>query len=179
MWGWGKFNRENSQNAYILVYEKVVKDPIELIFDCRDQIGDLEVLSSTEQEDGKLRVKLDYYGIKPFVPEPLKQMVVADNKQLFLERTIFDQDLLQFILNLTDDAMKQLNESEPTFSKINLISLLIKFSFDLIAHAYDTSLLEQYYERLKKLLEQNKDLSYEFLRDLYLEKPSRVPELLL
>lgn len=25
-------NRDNSKNAYILVYEKIVKDPIELIF---------------------------------------------------------------------------------------------------------------------------------------------------
>jgi hypothetical protein len=33
MWGWGKYGRENSQNAYILVYEKFEKEPIKLVFE--------------------------------------------------------------------------------------------------------------------------------------------------
>lgn len=45
MWGWGKFNSENSLNAYILVYEKNEKDPIELIFDNKEDFEGLEVLS--------------------------------------------------------------------------------------------------------------------------------------
>lgn len=30
--GWFK-NRDNSKNAYILIYEKIIKDPLELIFE--------------------------------------------------------------------------------------------------------------------------------------------------
>ena len=30
-WGWAKIGRENSKNAYILVYERVVKDPLKLV----------------------------------------------------------------------------------------------------------------------------------------------------
>ena len=49
----------------------------------------------------------------------------------------------------------QLQEVEDS-STLNLMTILIKFSFDLIAHAYDTSLLDQYCEKLTKIHQSNR-----------------------
>jgi len=55
-------------NAYILVYEKVEKAPIELIYERPEDFAELDVLSVSEK-DNKYQVQLEYYGIKPYIPE--------------------------------------------------------------------------------------------------------------
>ena len=60
--------------------------------------------------------------------------------------------------------MRLQDATDTNYNTLSLINILIKFSFDLIAHAYDTSLLDQYCDRLIKLLTQNQELSYEYLR---------------
>lgn len=86
MWGWGKYNRENSQNAYILVYEKVVKEPIKLIFQDREHLSQAQEqlslpkeLNITEEQD-HLVVSLEYDQLKPYVPEELSTKVSNDNQ---------------------------------------------------------------------------------------------------
>jgi len=51
MWGWGgKNTRENSQNAYILVYEKKIKEPIKLVFESEQQLSDAQKRFSLPNE---------------------------------------------------------------------------------------------------------------------------------
>ena len=46
-WGWGRF-RDNSKNAYILVYEKIVKEPIG-VKECESR-GEREKLGMMEKD---------------------------------------------------------------------------------------------------------------------------------
>ncbi len=39
-WGWGKgFGGDNSKNAYILVYERIMKEDIQLIFNNEEEFN--------------------------------------------------------------------------------------------------------------------------------------------
>jgi ubiquitin carboxyl-terminal hydrolase 34 len=87
MWGWNnKFNRDNSQNAYILVYEKKVKNPVHLEFQSEEQLlqaqkkHNLPPPVSVTHEDGKIKVLLRYHDLVPFVPEKLRNQVMGDNQ---------------------------------------------------------------------------------------------------
>ena len=87
-WGWGKAGRDNSKNAYILVYERVVKDPVKMTvheeseskffdtyFDLKnpENSGKFkinEVKPNQEDKDSKPHqvYEVDYYSVKKFVP---------------------------------------------------------------------------------------------------------------
>jgi ubiquitin carboxyl-terminal hydrolase 34 len=101
--GWWKSNRENSQNAYILVYEKTEKTPIKI--ECNDQAHldavqqqfNLQFISQTAREDGKIEASIDYYGLPRYVPENLASVVQRENQQFQLERSLYDSEFFGFL----------------------------------------------------------------------------------
>jgi hypothetical protein len=87
MWGWNnKLNRENSQNAYILVYEKREKHPVQLEFTSHAHLEEATLhyglpkpVSVEPIADGKLQVNMGYNDLVAFVPDNLKTQVIRDN----------------------------------------------------------------------------------------------------
>lgn len=78
--GWFR-NRDNNENAYILVYEKIKKNPLQLEFSSKEEmdrilptlsLSDFKVLPKTDDiSTGIQRVSIDYYHLKPYVPDDL------------------------------------------------------------------------------------------------------------
>lgn len=58
----------------------------------------------------------------------------CDNQQFLLERNLFSQDFLKFIL----DASEFVNEENAN----KMIDVLIKFNYDLLSRSYENSLME-------------------------------------
>ena len=72
-WSWGKVGREYSKNAYILVYERVTKDPLKLVIRNEEDKQELDALLKTEGEEKLVRVE------KPESQEEGKQTDVLEN----------------------------------------------------------------------------------------------------
>jgi len=118
-WGWVRSGgRESSRNAYILVYERVVKDPLKLVVQNADDEAYLKrvleidkVLSTnpdavqiTTEEIGEGENKrviqnynVDYYMLKKFVPARVYKKVWDDNHKFMFERHIYHEDFFKFI----------------------------------------------------------------------------------
>lgn len=101
--GWWKARTENSQNAYILVYEKLDKSPLKVecataeeMAHLRDHFG-LQFLAQHERGDGKSEAELDFYGLPRYVPPALAAAVDAENQQFQLERSLFDPEFFAFL----------------------------------------------------------------------------------
>ena len=93
-WGWGKAGRDNSKNAYILVYERVVKDPVQMVVYEKSEAEFLEssldlknpansdkfkvhqAELNIEEKDVKPHevYEVDYYSVKKFVPSNVYQV---------------------------------------------------------------------------------------------------------
>lgn len=117
-WGFMKAGKDNSKNAYILVYERVTKDPLKLrVPDAKDEdylkrVFDVdrclaenkESVKFQEEEiadgDGKKTVKnmlIDYYNLKRFVPANIYKKVWEDNHKFMFERHIYNDEFFKFI----------------------------------------------------------------------------------
>ena len=95
-WGWGKVGRDNSKNAYILVYERVVKDSVTMVVHEEQEAKFLETyldLKNPENSkkfhvhDAELNPEekdfkphkiydVDYYVMKKFVPATVYQVLL-------------------------------------------------------------------------------------------------------
>ena len=93
---WGKSSRDNSKNAYILVYERVVKDPVTMLVHEESEGKFLEnyldlknpenagkfkihdVVPNPEEKDAKEHkvYEVDYYAVKKFVPAAAYKVIV-------------------------------------------------------------------------------------------------------
>jgi len=133
-WAWAKAGRENSKNAYILVYERVVKDPLKLVVQDEEdeaylnRILELEKIKETKPDAVKIvpeeiteggtkkTVKnyyVDYYTFtKRFVPAAVYKKVWEDNHKFMFERHIFNEDFFKFIKDVTSSV--KLPDFSPT-----------------------------------------------------------------
>jgi len=112
-WSWAKSGKENSKNAYILVYERAIKEPIKLVAQTPEDEADLhrvlrldrnpEIVKKVPQEIGEGPDKkivqnylVDYYSIKRFVPARIYKKVWEDNHKFMFERHIYNDDFFRF-----------------------------------------------------------------------------------
>ena len=97
-WAWGKYEKDNSKNAYILVYERVTKDPLKLTVTSEEDESYLKrvlnveevqkespeaievIKEEVEDSEGKKTAvttyQCDYYSLKGFVPGSIYQVRV-------------------------------------------------------------------------------------------------------
>ncbi|CAD8206268.1 unnamed protein product [Paramecium pentaurelia] len=168
---WGTGFRENSQSAYMLIYEKVQKDQISLVFnneqELQDHIDQFE--NYTIDPNIKNGLLVDYNSLKPYIPNQYKKKVNSDNQQFLLERNLFNQDFLKFIL----DVSEFVNEN----NSFKMIDVLIKFNYDLLSKAYENSLMDQFNAKIILLIQQYPNINY--LDLIYFGKLNKVVDLLL
>ena len=70
-------SRENSKNAYILVYERATKDPIDLVISKENELSSIQKmlpLSGVSElkdvsKENPQKLQVDFYDVKKFVPE--------------------------------------------------------------------------------------------------------------
>ena len=83
-WGFHKMGamRETSKNAYILVYERKVKDSLKLIIKNNDDNERLQKAINLElepsdkfTEENPLEKMVDYFSIKKFIPENIYKVL--------------------------------------------------------------------------------------------------------
>ncbi|CAD8206139.1 unnamed protein product [Paramecium octaurelia] len=168
---WGTGFRENSQSAYMLIYEKVQKDQISLVFNSEQELQDHidQFDNYTIDPDQKNVLQVDYNSLKPYIPTEYQKKVNCDNQKFLLERNLFNQDFLKFIL----DASEFVNESNAS----KMIDVLIKFNYDLLSRAYENSLMDQFNSKIVQLIQQYPSISY--LDLIYFGKLNKVVDLLL
>lgn len=58
-WGWGRAGREHSKNAYILVYERKLKEPIRLVLEHEEDKNELSRIFNFEKAKDILVEKLE------------------------------------------------------------------------------------------------------------------------
>ncbi|CAD8084108.1 unnamed protein product [Paramecium sonneborni] len=166
---WGNGFRENSQSAYMLIYEKVQKDKIQLEFNSQEELQ--EQLSKFEsysiQPNNVLLV--DYNSFKQYIPSKYHKKVNSDNQQFLLERNLFNQEFMKFILDISDFVDHEIADVT--------IEILIRFSYDLLARAYENSILEQFNNKIIQLIQQYPNPNY--LDLIFFGKQAKVQDLLL
>lgn len=105
----------NNKNAYILIYEKKEKTPVQFVF-TKDNLKEKEkIINTLIKEDHIERIKeirdeknevdiieVDYYGIKKFVPDNLLSEVKKDNFRFTIEQYVYSFDFLSFLVNSLD-----------------------------------------------------------------------------
>lgn len=174
-WGWVKAGRENSKSAYILVYERVVKDPLKLVARTKDdetylnRVLDAEKLISQNPEslkiveeeltegDNKLMVKnyfVDYYSLKRFIPSKVYQKVWEDNHKFMFERHIYTEDYFKFIKDVCNTLIALNPQNEPKLASnlekmANFLTFLIIY---ILARASDNKGLADIATTLKIII---------------------------
>ncbi|CAD8179644.1 unnamed protein product [Paramecium octaurelia] len=168
---WGSGFRENSQSAYMLIYEKVQKDQISLVFNSEQELQNhlLQFENYTIDQNQKNCLLVDYNSLKPYIPKEYQSKVNCDNQQFLLERNLFSQDFLKFIL----DASEFVNEENANM----MIDVLIKFNYDLLSRSYENSLMDQFNTKILQLIQQYPNINY--LDLVYFGKLNKVVDLLL
>lgn len=74
----------------MLVYEKVEKDPITLVFKSKEELEKGKVIFNSAKQKDELTLEMEYNQFKPYVPEDLRTTVNLDNQQFLLERNLFN-----------------------------------------------------------------------------------------
>ncbi|CAD8119650.1 unnamed protein product [Paramecium sonneborni] len=168
---WGTGFRENSQSAYMLIYEKVQKDQISLVFNSEQQLQDHinQFENYTIDPNQKYSLLVDYNSLKPYIPQEYERKVNCDNQQFLLERNLFSQDFLKFIL----DTSEFINEENAN----TMIEVLMKFNYDLLSRVYDNSMMEKFNTKILQLIQQYPNINY--LDLVYFGKLNKVVDLLL
>lgn len=172
-WGWSRGGRDNSKNAYILVYERKVKDPIKLV--CQD-LGEKEEVQSVLKASSSFKfneniAEVDFYDLKKFVPKRVFKMVWEDNHKFMLERHLYCDDFFKFIKDIIQSvktpSLIYIDNSGPqgtnairymliydkwqSFDNFtldlykNVIQILVKLIFEILARAHDNGVIYNFF----------------------------------
>jgi hypothetical protein len=124
MVSWLKSFKENSRNAYMLVYERKVKTPLVTL------AGDSTTSPREEPRDFNTLVKC--------IPDRVYQGVLADNESFMFERHIYSAELFRFVTDLVKSA------------DFDLAQWGMHFALDIIAHASEGKILPEFLEILRE-----------------------------
>lgn len=140
-WGsWTKSGRENSKNAYILVYERVAKDSLKFIVDqpedeaILNKVLNIEnilkekpeavTIQKEEVEDPQTKEKrtreiynCDYFMLKRFIPSNIYKKVWEENHKFMFERHLYNEDFFEFF----KEICKSLTFPEVDKTMVNFI----------------------------------------------------------
>jgi hypothetical protein len=116
----GKFSIDKC--AYILVYEKVEKKPINITFSKenlheKEQIlknikeDKLDSIQVQTKEDGSENIQIGFYDLKSYLPPRLQNQIKQDNFKFAIEQHVYSKEFLNFICTLSE--FKELGEFNP------------------------------------------------------------------
>jgi len=153
---WGKASsREYSKNAYILVYERVVKDDLKLIAkneDDRNYLNQVLKLDQVAADKNEVRIEkvevgegenkqtvenyfCDFYKLQNHVSPTVYKSVWGDNHKFMFERHIYTDDFFKFVkevcntLKLPEEILNTQTVNS-VYPKHNLLSPQIKESMN-------------------------------------------------
>ncbi|EGR27434.1 hypothetical protein IMG5_196170 [Ichthyophthirius multifiliis] len=179
-------NRDNSKNAYILVYEKKIKNKIELILsneqELKDTVNKFNLKNYEQDSNNPLIIKINYYEFKQqqaYNNTSLYKKVWIDNHQFMLERHIYNESFYSFINDIINSInLPELDQSQcpkgyyQKFNEISqqtkeqyqtLINIHAKIIFELLAKSIESNLMcENITKRLKILLQLSPEYCSEF-----------------
>lgn len=116
----GKFSIDKC--AYILVYEKVQKKPITIIF-TKDNMCEKEMILKNIKEEkqeslvietkdnGEEHIQIGFYDLKSYVPPKLQNQIKQDNFKFAIEQHVYSKEFLNFICSLSE--FKELGDFNP------------------------------------------------------------------
>ena len=165
-WGWSRGGRDNSKNAYILVYERKIKDPIKLVCEQEAEKEELRSILGAGAVTGN-KVELDFYNLKKYIPKRIYKMAWEDNHKFMLERHLYCDDFFKFIKDIVasvktpnlfyiDNSVPQGNSSIKymlVYDKwqsidnntqelyVSVIKILVKLILEILARAHDNGVL--------------------------------------
>lgn len=90
-----------STNAYILVYEKVHKQPFQIAFANEQQKEQIMSKFQCTVQEGLVQ-KLEYPQIDKYIPAGLYYEVWMDNHRFMFERHAYSEDFFKFLRELSD-----------------------------------------------------------------------------
>ncbi|KRW99755.1 Armadillo-type fold [Pseudocohnilembus persalinus] len=134
--------RDNSKNAYMLVYERKIKEPLRLVYQSHEELkkhaNEVKLLNyknyeiqEKKNDEGKLEqieMKVPYYdmGEVDYKNMSIYKHVWQDNQQFMVERHIFNPQLFKFIKDLCQQVqipeLTPENTSEGYYSEWKSIS---------------------------------------------------------
>ncbi|EAR94410.2 ubiquitin carboxy-terminal hydrolase (macronuclear) [Tetrahymena thermophila SB210] len=196
--GWFR-NRDNSKNAYILVYEKKVKDPVQLVFENTQQmekvlqyvpISKYEIQKQEQQqneqkESEQVKVLVDYFDFQPYVPDNFFKKVWMDNHQFMFERHIYNDSFYQFIKEITnsidlpvltdEDCPKGYYKDYDKYpqnmrqSFTKLLQTHAKIIMDLLSKSHGSQMIDEMINRLRILLKLCPDYCAQFFLNNFMK----------
>jgi hypothetical protein len=150
--------KDNSRNAYMLVYEKKVKHSLKM------QVleGDSTASPRTEERDFD-----SYYRT---MPDEVYQAVMSDNDRYLLQKNIYNQDFFIFLQELLKCAIN---------SKVNISGTVISYVFGVLCRSFHNKILPDILSYLKSLFEMFPESSEAFVSDQLKDNLEMVSLLLL
>ena len=118
-WGWGRF-RDNSKNAYILVYERMVKEAIG-VKECESR-GEREMLGVKEGEN-----EVDFEKLAMCEVSGKSSEVWRDNYEFMMDHHLYSEGFVGFMKELIGIGIKESAGEELGI----LVDFLMKFLFEV------------------------------------------------
>ena len=127
-----KSYKDNSRNAYMLVYEKKVKHPLKL-----------QVLEGDSTTSPRTTYR-DFDSLNRTMPASVYQAVMADNDKYFLQKNVYNSDFFAFLLDITNSAISL---------QLDISSTVLYFVFEILSRCYYNKNLPDIVNALKKLFD--------------------------
>lgn len=127
-----KTYKDNSRNAYMLVYEKKVKHALKL------QV--LEGDSTTSPRT----ITRDFECLNRTIPTSVYQAVMSDNDKYFLQKNIFNSDFFSFLLDAINSAIA---------TEVDITDTVLPYVFEVLFRCYHNKILPEIILALKKLFD--------------------------
>jgi len=134
---WLKSFKENSKNAYMLVYEKKRKHPLKIL-----KAPVLEGDSTTSprsEEEFELR---NFNDLRRTMPSSIYQSVLKDNERYMFERNLYSAEFFNFFVEIIKSA-------EASFTDLSAIGA--DFALEVMSHAYHNRALPDLVKVIKDL----------------------------
>ena len=174
-WGWSRGGRDNSKNAYILVYERKIKDPIKLVVGDENEKKEVNTLLKAANETDQLvitddKIEIDFNNLKKFIPKRIYKMVWEDNHKFMLERHLYCDDFFRFIKDIVQSvktpSLLYIDNTNPQQSTIkymliydkwqqvetqtqelyvSVIKILVKLILEILARAHDNGVFIRFF----------------------------------
>ena len=139
-----KSYKENSRNAYMLVYEKKVKHDLKL-----------QVLEGDSTTSPRTIVR-EFNTFNCTMPASVYQAVMADNDKYFLQKNIYNADFFAFLLEIINSAL---------LLQIDISDSVLYFILEVLCRCFHNKILPDIIAGLKKLFEMFPDNIAKFIKN--------------
>ena len=132
------------KNAYMLIYEKKLKNPIREVVIAPADAG------AAANEEEKIR-QVDYSQVDKYIPEWISSKIQKDNTKFLIDSQVFNDQFFQLIKLILKHISKELTmkthnfdyQYQQYFHRMFQISVKVghKVMFDYLSHYQDSSRL--------------------------------------